>query len=109
MSKAPVLEKRAAPPRVGLMQLLFGYRTVLVLLGWGGILVGIRRQPALGLVAAVAGLIYLYICFLYRGLEMRYLLQADVLLLIPAALWLGHGLPAGPANASRSSGPVLPA
>ncbi|MBH8557645.1 glycosyltransferase family 39 protein [Hymenobacter negativus] len=109
MAKAPVLEKRAAPPRVGLMQLLFGYRTVLVLLGWGGILVGIRRQPALGLVAAVAGLIYLYICFLYRGLEMRYLLQADVLLLIPAALWLGRWLPAGPANASRSSGPVLPA
>ena len=60
----------------------------------GGILVGMRRQLALGLIAAVAEFMYVYICFVYRGLEIRYLLQADVLLLLPAALWLGRWWPA---------------
>lgn len=94
LAKAPILENRAAPPQAGLMRLAFGYRTLLLLLGWGGLLAGLRRQPALWLVAAVAGFMYLYICFLYRGLEIRYLLQSDVLLLMPAALWLGRWWPA---------------
>lgn len=94
LAKTPVLEARTPPPYAGLMRLAFGYRTLLLLLGWGGIVVGLRRQPALGLVAAVAGGMYVYICFVYRGLEIRYLLQADVLLLLPAACWLGRWWPA---------------
>ncbi|MGY3089652.1 hypothetical protein ACVWYF_002700 [Hymenobacter sp. UYAg731] len=101
LAKAPVLEARAARPQAGLMRLVFGYRTVLLLLGWGGIIAGLRRQPALGLVAAVAGFMYVYICFLYRGVEIRYLLQADVLLLVPAALWLGRWWPVPLPNPDR--------
>ena len=55
---------------------------------------GMRRQSVLGLVAAVAGFMYVYICFVYRRVEICYLLQADVLLLLPAALWLGRWWPA---------------
>ncbi|MDB5268408.1 MAG: hypothetical protein JWP58_1448 [Hymenobacter sp.] len=94
------LAPRPAIPYAGLLRLLFGYRTVLLLLGWGGLLVVKGRGEARWLVAAVAGFLYVYICFIYRGLEMRYLLQADVLLLVPAALWLGRWWPAtlpGPA------------
>ncbi|GAB3856389.1 hypothetical protein GCM10028822_28710 [Hymenobacter terrigena] len=101
LSKAPVLENRAAPPQASFVRLLFGYRTLLLLLGWGGLLAGVRRQPALGLVAAVAGFMYVYICFVYRGLEIRYLLQADVLLLVPATLWLGRWWPAALAQSVR--------
>ena len=82
---------------------------MLLLLGWGGILVGMRRQPALWLVAAVAGFMYVYICFVYRGLEIRYLLQADVLLLIPAALWLGRWWPAVLPKPNRSASVLPPA
>ena len=82
---------------------------MLLLLGWGGLLVGLRRQQALWLVAAVAGFMYVYICFLYRGLEMRYLLQADVLLLLPAALWLGRWWPAASPKPNHLAGQLLPA
>ena len=109
LAQAPVLETRAAPPHAGLTQLLFGYRTMLLLLGWGGLVVGLRRQQALWLVAAVAGFMYVYICFLYRGLEMRYLLQADVLLLLPAALWLGRWWPAASPKPNHLAGQLLPA
>ena len=107
LTKPLVLEKRAAPPQGGLVRLVFGYRTLLLLLGWGGLLVGLRRQPALWLVAAVAGFMYVYICFVYRGLEVRYLLQADALLLIPAACWLGRWWPAGLPSASQAALPGL--
>ena len=83
------LHPRAAPRSAGILALLFGYRTALLVLGWAGLLLGLRRRPALWLVLATSGFQYLYICFIYRGLEMRYLLQADVLLLLPAALLLG--------------------
>lgn len=109
LATAPVLEHRAALPQTGLVRLVFGYRTVLLLLGWGGILVGMRRQPGLWLVATVAGFMYVYICFVYRGLEIRYLLQADVLLLIPAALWLGRRWPAMLPKSGHPVSALLPA
>lgn len=90
------LHPRAGPARAGLVALVFGYRTALLLLGWAGLLLGLRRHPALWLVLATSGFQYLYICFIYRGLEMRYLLQADVLLLLPAALLLGRLVAAVP-------------
>lgn len=82
----------SASASVRLVQLLFGYRTLLLLLGLAGLLVGLRRNAGLWLVLAVSGGLYGYICFFYRGLEMRYLLQADVLLLLPACLLLGRWL-----------------
>ncbi|MDB5234313.1 MAG: hypothetical protein JWR44_1306 [Hymenobacter sp.] len=83
------VQRRTRPAATPWLALLFAYRTALLLLGWVGLLVGLRRRFGLWLVLAVSGFQYLYICFVYRGLEMRYLLQADVLLLIPAALVLG--------------------
>lgn len=68
---------------------LFGYRTVLLLLGIAGLWL-YRKERALWPIALYATLIVLFICFIIRGLEMRYLLQADVLLLLPAALVLGR-------------------
>lgn len=83
---------RATPRFPGLPELLFVYRSLLLLLGWGGLLLGLGQHRALWLVLATAGFQYFYICFLYRGLEMRYLLQVDVLLLLPAALLLDRGV-----------------
>jgi hypothetical protein len=83
--------------------LLFGCRTVLLLLGVTGLLVG-RRCPLMWPVAAVFLAIYLYIGFGFRSLEMRYLLQADVLLLLPAA-WALYALKkAGTAAVNVSRG-----
>jgi hypothetical protein len=76
----------------GLIGLAFGYRSFLLLLGWTWLLLGVRRHQGLWLVLAVGGFQYVYICAVYRGLEMRYLLQADVLLLLPAALLLERSL-----------------
>ncbi|GAB3869745.1 hypothetical protein GCM10028824_17280 [Hymenobacter segetis] len=103
------LAPRPALPYTGLLRLLLGYRTALLLLGWGGLLVLKGQRNARWLVAAVAGGLYFYICFLYRGLEMRYLLQADVLLLVPAALWLGRWWPAtlpNPEHQAITAGPA---
>ena len=88
MVTGQALNPHFMPRPVGLLRMLFGYRTVLLLLGWGGLFVCLRRYKALWLVLAVGGFQYVYICYVYRGLEMRYLLQADVLLLLPAALLL---------------------
>jgi hypothetical protein len=67
---------------------LFGYRTALLLLGILG-LWQYRKVRGLWPIAIYAASIIFFICFLMRNLEMRYLLQADVLLLLPAALVLG--------------------
>lgn len=71
------------------IQLLFGYRSLLVVLGVVG-LVLYRRNRGLWPVAIYAGAMFIFICFVMRNLEMRYLLQADVLLLLPAALVLAR-------------------
>ena len=63
---------------------LFAYRTLLLLLGVAGAILG-WRQRQLWPVIVLFGFLYLYISFCFRSLEMRYLLQADVLLLLPAA------------------------
>lgn len=68
---------------------LFGYRTLLLLLGVAGLFL-YRKERDLWPVAIYSGAIVLFICFIMRGLEMRYLLQADVLMLLPAALVLGR-------------------
>lgn len=74
--------------RAWLTRGVFAWRSMLLLLGCAG-LVYYRRHRQVWPVAVFALFMYLFISFLARRLEMRYLLQADVLLLIPAALLLG--------------------
>lgn len=91
--KAFFKSSTAAPVSGGIRALavrgLFGYRTLLLLLGVAGLFL-YRKEPGLWPVAIYAGAIVLFVCFIMRGLEMRYLLQADVLMLLPAALVLGR-------------------
>jgi len=71
-----------------LITLLFAGRSVLVLLGiYGGL--RLRRQQKLWPLLAFSAFMYCFICVYFHSLEMRYLLQADALLLLPAAavLW----------------------
>ena len=68
---------------------LFGYRSLLLMVGLLGLWVH-RREPAMWAVATFAGGMVFFICFIMRNLEMRYLLQADVLMLLPAAVLLGE-------------------
>ena len=67
---------------------VFAWRSLLVVLGFVG-LVGYRRQPRVWPVAFFVLFMYLFISVAARRLEMRYLLQADALLLVPATLLLG--------------------
>ncbi|MBD2721555.1 glycosyltransferase family protein [Hymenobacter armeniacus] len=67
---------------------LFAWRSLLVVLGFAGLL-RYHRQRGTWPVAFFVGFMYLFMCVLVRKLEMRYLLQADALLLVPAALMLG--------------------
>ena len=76
--------------RALLQKCLFAYRSLLLLLGWAGLLLYVRRQPVLLAVGTFVGIIYAYMWFVMRGVEMRYLLQTDVLMLLPAAMLLAH-------------------
>ena len=69
---------------------LFAYRSLLLLLGWGGMLLYLRRQPVVLAIGVFVGIIYAYMWFIMRGVEMRYLLQTDVLMLLPAAMLLSR-------------------
>ena len=82
---------RDAGPKQLLIKGLFAYRTLLLLLAVVGIVLGYRR---LAMYPSVAYFIfmYLFISFIMRNLEMRYLLQADVMSLIPTAFALGYWL-----------------
>lgn len=74
------------------VNLLFYYRSVLILLGLTGLVV-MYKQKDIRPVAIILGLffltLYFYLCFgtgqQCRNIEIRYFLQADILLLIPAA------------------------
>jgi 4-amino-4-deoxy-L-arabinose transferase-like glycosyltransferase len=63
-----------------LVRLLFGYRSLLLLLAFGVLLYG--RTYTLLLLAAFPLFMYLFICIGLRQLEMRYVLQADVVMLL---------------------------
>jgi hypothetical protein len=74
-----------------LITLLFGYRSLLLLIGIAGIIIALRDRAATTLTTIV--LVYFvswygWLCFVTRYLEMRYFLPADVLMLIPAAYLL---------------------
>ncbi len=73
------------------LSLVFGYRTLLLVIGLIGVLV-FRRVPGIQPIGIYWVFIVVFICWYFRQLEMRYLLQADVLLLIPAALLIAKWL-----------------
>lgn len=71
---------------------LFYYRTILILLGILGLFMLLKQKelrPISFFVGCFFLMLYIYLCFgtspQCRNIEMRYFLQADVLLLIPAA------------------------
>ena len=68
-------------------RILFGYRSLLLLLGLAGLFV-MPRGIVRFLIAGYFIFLYAFICIGLRQVEMRYLLQADVLMLIPASLLL---------------------
>jgi hypothetical protein len=72
-----------------LMSGLFTWRSLLVLAGWVGAY-RLRRQPMAGPLLAFSGFMYGYICCFFHSLEMRYLLQADMILLVLAASLMEH-------------------
>jgi hypothetical protein len=89
--KSATVHQDASGTKSLIQKILFGYRTLLLLLGLMGLLFGWRRSffwP----VTACFGSLYLYLSFGFRSLEMRYLLQADILLLLPAAWLLARAL-----------------
>jgi hypothetical protein len=74
---------------------LFYYRTLLILSGIVGLLLLLRNRQTMIMgifVGAFFGMLYFYLCFgtspQCRNIEMRYFLQVDVLMLIPAAFFL---------------------
>lgn len=72
-----------------LASVLFVYRSLLLMIGWLGLIrckheKNHYRLP-LYYLSAFFVIWYLYLCFVYRDMDMRYLLPADALLLIPAA------------------------
>ncbi len=65
---------------------LFLYRSILLLLAAIGLFLMIRRKNLYGVfIALFFALVYYYICFTVRNIEMRYFLNNDVIMLIPAA------------------------
>ena len=64
--------------------LLFSYRSILVLLGFIGIFTKWEDKKVWPLSFFIL-FMYSFICFVFRQLEMRYLLQADIMLLIFSA------------------------
>jgi hypothetical protein len=89
-------ERQAMGSKQILLTALFGYRTLVLLLGIIGFLVFWRNKAILPPVL-VFSFIYFFITSITRSLEMRYLLHSDVLALLPAAglvgLWLDKHWP----------------
>lgn len=89
--KSGTQDSSGASKKQLLLGIVFGYRSLLLLLGVAGMVV-FRRAPGVQPILMYWSFIIIFICWYFRQLEMRYLLQADVLLLIPAALLLGKWL-----------------
>jgi hypothetical protein len=70
------------------VKLLFAYRSLLLLLGLLGVWLFRKESGVWPIMLYFSGMVF-FICFLMRNLEMRYLLQADVLMLLPASMVLG--------------------
>jgi 4-amino-4-deoxy-L-arabinose transferase-like glycosyltransferase len=69
--------------------LLFLYRTILIFAGIAGLIVMFKREKQAQSFVILTGSFfiswYCYLSFIYRNIEIRYLLPVDILLLLPAA------------------------
>lgn len=74
--------------------LLFSLRSLLILIGLYACIKLINTRDKRKNIAAIALIYFLswygYLAFVIRFMEMRYLLQADLLLLIPVGIWLAQ-------------------
>lgn len=91
--KSELGDNKSLARRLGGM--LFYYRTFLIILGFIGLLLMFRGKstiPTALLVGSFFTALYLYMCFgtspQCRNIEIRYFLQPDVLMLLPAAFLL---------------------
>ena len=62
-----------------ILNLLFGYRSFLLLLGIIGVIYSFKSKTTWVMISYTF-LLYFFICFIFRQLEMRYVLQADLIL-----------------------------
>ena len=72
---------------------LFLYRSLLIFAGIAGLILMFKKRLRKDFIFALTGFFvswYLYLCFIYRNIEIRYLLPVDLLLLIPAAYIFSH-------------------
>jgi len=66
--------------------MLFLYRSLLILIGFIGVYLMLRKKNLYGLfIFLFFAVVYYYICFTVRNIEMRYFLNNDILMLVPAA------------------------
>ncbi|MCB2379716.1 glycosyltransferase family 39 protein [Hymenobacter sp. BT635] len=84
-----------------LTSVLFMWRSVLLALGFIGAW-RYRKLPGLWPALMFAAVIFGYMAIVFRTMEMRYLLQADVFMLVPAALLLASWVPQRWAKSVRS-------
>lgn len=85
--KSSLSDERATTERKTMARVAFSWRTLLLVLGCLGLAFDWQNRRTWTFVAPALGL-YLAMAFVIRGIQMRYLLQADVLMLIPAAALL---------------------
>jgi hypothetical protein len=74
-----------------LLVAVFGYRSLLLILGIVGLVI-YRKLEGIQPIFVFWVFIVIFLCWYFRQLEMRYLLQADVLLIVPASLLIGRWL-----------------
>ncbi|WBO84957.1 glycosyltransferase family protein [Hymenobacter yonginensis] len=72
--------------------LLFTWRSILLVIGLAGAW-RYRKLPGLRPALLFSAVIFGYMAIIFRSMEMRYLLQADVFMLVPAALLLAGWIP----------------
>lgn len=77
-----------------LTNLLFNYRTILLLLGVLGVFLSLKNNLSLTnlYLSIYFVLLYFWLCFLYRDMDIRYLLPADVVLLLQGSYIIERAL-----------------
>lgn len=71
---------------------LFSYRTIIIIISLVGLFLFIRTKELYPLIFFFL-FMYLFICVMMRQVEMRYLLQADIILLIGSAFFFARIFP----------------
>jgi hypothetical protein len=83
--KAELIRPTVKPIITTISGVLFGYRSLIVLVGLFALFTYRKRREML-VIAAFSLTVYVFMAGYIRGLQMRYLLQADVILLVPFSI-----------------------